>query len=225
MVRVKICGITNGRDARAACDLGAYALGFNFYEKSPRVIAPASAWKVRQRLPPEVQAVGVFVNWKPAVVVALAKSLQLSAVQLHGDELPRDAAFCAKTLPVIKAFRVNADFSLAELGKFRAVSGFLLDAARAGQYGGTGQTIDWVLARRAAARRPIILAGGLTPENVADAILSVRPYALDVASGVESRAGKKDHSKMREFFAEVERANRELTGAEAKLPLMKSKGR
>lgn len=216
MVRVKICGITNGRDARAACELGAYALGFNFYEKSPRVVSPAEAWKVRQNLPAAVQAVGVFVNWKPTVVVALAKSLQLSAVQLHGDESPRDAASCAKTLPVIKAFRVTPDFSLSELGKFRAVSEFLLDAARAGQYGGTGRIADWALARRAAARRPIILAGGLTPENVGDAIRSVRPYAVDVASGVESRAGKKDHGKMREFFAEVERANRELATAETK---------
>jgi phosphoribosylanthranilate isomerase len=216
MVRVKICGITNGRDARAACELGAYALGFNFYEKSPRVIVPAEAWKLRQRLPADVEAVGVFVNWKPAAVVALARSLRLSAVQLHGDESPRDAAFCAKSLPVIKAFRVAANFSLLELAKFRAVSGFLLDAARAGQYGGTGRTSDWAFARRAAASRPIILAGGLTPENVADAIRSVRPYAVDVASGVESRPGKKDHGKMREFFQEVERANRELAGAEAK---------
>ena len=216
MVRVKICGITNGRDARAACELGAYALGFNFYEKSPRAVSPAEAWKVRRNLPAAVQAVGVFVNWKPTVVVALAKSLQLSAVQLHGDESPRDAASCAKTLPVIKAFRVTAGFSLTELGKFRAVSEFLLDAARAGQYGGTGRIADWTLARRAATRRPIILAGGLTPENVGDAIRSVRPYAVDVASGVESRAGKKDHGKMREFFAEVERANRELASAETK---------
>jgi phosphoribosylanthranilate isomerase len=216
MVRVKICGVTNGRDARAACELGAYALGFNFYEKSPRVIAPAEAWKLRQRLPSSVQAVGVFVNWKPTAVVALARSLRLSAVQLHGDESPRDAAFCAKSLPVIKAFRVGANFSLSELARFRGVSGFLLDAARAGQYGGTGSTSDWAFARRAAASRPIILAGGLMPENVADAIRSVRPYAVDVASGVESRPGKKDHGKMREFFQEVERANRELAGAEAK---------
>jgi len=210
MVRVKICGVTNGRDALAACDLGAYALGFNFYEKSPRVVAPAEAWKLRQRLPAGVEAVGVFVNWKATAVVALAEALQLSAVQLHGDEGPRDATFCAKHVPVIKAFRVTPDLSLSELAKFRRVSGFLLDAARAGQYGGTGSTADWSFARRAAATRPIILAGGLTPENVAQAILAVRPQAVDVASGVESRPGKKDHGKMREFFCEVDRANREL---------------
>jgi phosphoribosylanthranilate isomerase len=213
MVHVKICGVTNARDARAAYELGAYALGFNFYEKSPRVIAPAEAWKLRQSLPADVEAVGVFVNWKPTAVVALAEALQLSAVQLHGDECPRDAAFCAKRIPVIKAFRVTQELSLAELAKFRRVSGFLLDAVRAGQYGGTGRTADWSFARRAAATRPIILAGGLTPENVAEAILAVQPQAVDVASGVESGPGTKDHGKMREFFHEVERANRELADA------------
>jgi phosphoribosylanthranilate isomerase len=190
--------------------LGAEALGFNFYEKSPRVIAPADAWKIRQALPPEVRAVGVFVNWKPAAVVALAEALQLSAVQLHGDESPQAAAFCAKKVPVIRAFRVGELFSLAELGKFRGVSQFLLDAARPGQYGGTGHKANWELARKAAMRRPIILAGGLTPENVAEAIQHVRPWGVDVASGVESKPGKKDHSKMLDFFHEVQRANREL---------------
>jgi len=210
MVRVKICGITEGRDARAAVELGAAALGFNFYENSPRVTTPADAWEIRRSLPKDVQAVGVFVDWKPTVVVALAKALQLSAVQLHGHECPRHAAFCARSLPVIRAFRVGENFSLAELGKFRSVSQFLLDAARPGQYGGTGHTTDWALARKAGARRLIILAGGLKPENVAEAILAVRPYAVDVASGVESKPGKKDHGKMREFFVEVDRANQEL---------------
>ena len=210
MVRVKICGITEARDAQVAVELGAAALGFNFYEKSPRVTTPADAWEIRRKLPKKVEAVGVFVDWKPTAVVALAKALELSAVQLHGDECPRNAAFCARSVPVIRAFRVGEGFSLAELGKFRSVSQFLLDAARPGQYGGTGHTTDWMLARKAAARRPIILAGGLRPENVAEAILAVRPYAVDVASGVESKPGKKDHRKMREFFAEVERANKEL---------------
>ena len=216
MVRVKICGITEGRDARAAVELGAAALGFNFYEKSPRVTTPADAWEIRRSLPKDVQAVGVFVDWKPTVVVALAKALQLSAVQLHGHECPRHAAFCARSLPVIRAFRVGENFSLAELGKFRSVSQFLLDAARPGQYGGTGHTTDWALARKAGARRLIILAGGLKPENVAEAILAVRPYAVDVASGVESKPGKKDHGKMREFFVEVDRANREISQTAAK---------
>jgi phosphoribosylanthranilate isomerase len=216
VVRVKICGVTNGPDARAACDLGAYALGFNFYEKSPRAIAPAEAWKLCKGLPDAIKAVGVFVNWQPAAVVALAKSLRLSAVQLHGDETPRDAALCAKSLDVIKAFRVTADLSLADLNKFRAASQFLLDAAVAGQYGGTGHTANWDFARRAAASHSIILAGGLTPDNVAAAIQFVRPNGVDVASGVESRPGKKDHGKLREFFQEVERANSELAARGAK---------
>ena len=210
MVRVKICGITNARDASAAMDLGVAALGFNFYEKSPRSIAPAEAWQIRQTMPRDVQAVGVFVNWKPGSVLALATALQLSAVQLHGDELPGDDATCARAVAVIKAFRVGSGFSLAAFGRFRCASWFLLDAARAGQYGGTGHTTNWDFARKAALKRPIILAGGLSPENVAEAILAVRPYAVDVASGVESKPGKKDQGKMREFFSEVERANREI---------------
>ena len=214
MVKVKICGITDAPDARAAIELGAASLGFNFYEKSPRVIAPADAWKIRQTLPKGVQAVGVFVDWKPAAVIGLARALKLSAAQLHGDESPRDAGYCARRISVIKAFRVGPDFSLMELGKFRGVAQFLLDAARPGQYGGTGHRTNWDLARKAALRRPIILAGGLRPENVAEAILAVRPYAVDVASGVEWKPGKKDRGKMREFFREVERANKELRRGE-----------
>jgi len=196
MVRVKICGITNARDARSAIDLGAAALGFNFYEKSPRAVAPAEAWQIRQTMPKDLQAVGVFVCWYPGAVLPLATALKLSAVQLHGDELPGDAATCARTVAVIKAFRVGNGFSLAAFGKFHCASWFLLDAARAGQYGGTGHTTSWDVARKAALKHPIILA--------------VRPYAVDVASGVESKPGKKDHGKMREFIREVERANREL---------------
>jgi phosphoribosylanthranilate isomerase len=217
MVRVKICGITSEPDAQAAVDLGASALGFNFYENSPRVIAPAEAWAIRQTLPKAVQAVGVFVDWEPDAVLALAQALHLSAVQLHGDESPRQADFCARKIPVIKAFRVGKDFSAVEMKKFRSSTQFLLDAAVPGQYGGTGHTANWDVARKVAESRPILLAGGLTPENVAEAIRYVRPYGVDVASGVESRPGKKDRGKMREFFEEVERANRELRpGAEAK---------
>jgi phosphoribosylanthranilate isomerase len=215
MVHVKICGITNLADARAACDLGAYALGLNFYEKSPRVIAPATAWNIRRSLPDGIQAVGVFVNWKPAAVIALCTSLQLSAAQLHGDESTMDAVLCSKALPVIKAFRVPPSISPARIAKFPRGTQFLLDAAKPGQYGGSGHIANWTIARRIAATRPIILAGGLTPENVAEAIRTVRPHAVDVASGVESRAGKKDRGKMREFFREVERANRDLASAQA----------
>jgi phosphoribosylanthranilate isomerase len=211
-VRVKICGITNWLDARAACDAGADALGFNFYAKSPRVISPAAAWDMRKKLPPFVAAVGVFVNWKAGPVNSLAASLQLSAAQLHGDETPQVAAEVARRVPVIKAFRIRKDFSLAQLAKFAAAAAILLDGAQAGQYGGTGKTTDWALADKAARKHRIILSGGLNPENVAEAIRAVRPYAVDVASGVESRPGKKDAGKLREFLREVERASRELAG-------------
>jgi phosphoribosylanthranilate isomerase len=210
MVRVKICGITNWSDARTACDLGAHALGFNFYEKSVRAIAPAAAWEIIRRSPPFVAPVGIFVNWAPEAVTALAESLHLAAAQLSGDEMPAGVAAVARRVPVIKVIRAAKGFSPAKLGAFRAATAFLFDAAQAGQYGGTGKTADWGVARAAAKSRFIILAGGLTPENVGEAIRFVRPYAVDVASGVESRAGKKDHGKLREFFREVERANRDL---------------
>jgi phosphoribosylanthranilate isomerase len=208
MVRVKICGITNWPDARAACDAGADALGFNFYAKSPRAIAPAEAWRIIRRLPPFVAPVGVFVNWAPRAVLSLADALRLSAVQLHGDESPRDVVACARHTFVIKAFRVKSGFRPAEFRRHAAASAFLLDAAQAGQFGGTGKTTDWALARRVARARLIILSGGLSPDNVAEALRTVRPYAVDVASGVESRPGRKDPGKLREFFAEVSRACR-----------------
>jgi phosphoribosylanthranilate isomerase len=212
MVRVKICGITNPDDARLATELGAHALGFNFYEKSPRAVSPADAWNLRRKLAPFVSAVGIFVDWKPSAVTALATSLRLDAVQLHGDECVRHVDFCAKRLPVIKALRVGPDFSEKLFARFRSASAFLLDAApdvnEPEQFGGTGRTIDWSLARKLAASHRIILAGGLTPENVVEAIRTVHPYAVDVASGVESRPGKKDPGKLRAFFDEVARAQR-----------------
>ena len=213
MVRVKICGITRLQDARLAEKLGAYALGFNFYEKSPRNVSPADAWKIRNSLRPDTEAVGVFVNWNPEVITHLAKALQLSAVQLHGDETPKQLASLADELPVIKAFRVGISFSVSNFKKFRRASFFLLDAAAGSKFGGSGKTFDWSIAKKAASSPKIILAGGLTPENVAEAILAVRPYAVDVASGVESRPGKKDAGKLRAFFSEVAHANRALSSS------------
>ena len=214
MVRVKICGITNPDDARLATELGAHALGFNFYEKSPRAVSPADVWKIRSKLAPFISAVGIFVDWKPSAVIALAVSLRLDAVQLHGDECAHNVDDCSKRLPVIKALHVGTDFSEKLFPRFRSASAFLLDAAPDGnepkQFGGTGRTIDWSLARKLAASHRIILAGGLTPENVVEAIRTVHPYAVDVASGVESRPGKKDPSKLRAFFDEVARAQRNL---------------
>jgi phosphoribosylanthranilate isomerase len=207
MVRVKICGVTRWEDAHLACELGASALGFNFYEKSPRVITPAAAWDIIRRLPPFVAPVGVFVNWQPSAVVALAKSLHLGAVQLHGDEDAACVAACTKDLPVIKALHVGKDFSLAQLKQFKAASAFLCDAVptggHAGEFGGTGQRANWEAARDVAKSRCVILAGGLTPEIVREAIRYVCPYAVDVASGVESAPGVKDPVKLRDFFSAV----------------------
>jgi phosphoribosylanthranilate isomerase len=214
-VRVKICGITRLEDARLAIELGAAALGFNFYEKSPRCLAPAGAWKMISRLPALVSTVGVFVNWDSASVMALAKSLHLGAVQLHGHESGAITTECARHVPVIKAFRTDSRFSLNQFRAHSPASAFLLDAALANKnpeyFGGTGRLADWKIAKRAAEKYPVLLAGGLTPENVAKAILAVRPYAVDVASGVESRPGKKDPAKLRAFFAEVARANLQLS--------------
>ena len=210
MVRVKICGITNWQDAQTACDLGAAAVGFNFYERSARVISPSAAWKIISRLGDNVESAGVFVNWSAEAVIALARALDLDAVQLHGDEIPSVVRECAKDFQVTKAFQVGAKFQLKKLRAYKGASAFLFDADGTGQYGGTGKRADWTVARRAAKSHRIILAGGLTPENVGEAIRFVRPYAVDVASGVEARPGKKDRGKLREFFAEVESANREL---------------
>jgi phosphoribosylanthranilate isomerase len=210
VVLVKICGITNAPDARAACEAGANFLGFNFYEKSPRHIVPADASKIRSQLPKNVEAVGIFVNSKPAAIASLSASVRLDAVQLHGDETPSSVAEVARAIRVLKAFRVGPGFSLATFDAYPEAFAFLLDASHAGQYGGTGRTTDWALARRAALSRRIILAGGLKVENVAAAIRLVRPFAVDVASGVESKPGKKDHGRLRDFIQEVRRAEREL---------------
>src|SRR3989442_9675799 len=136
MVRVKICGITTWLDARAAFEAGAHALGFNFYPPSPRALAPAAAWEIRRRLPPFVEAVGVFVNWEANAVASLCASLRLHAAQLHGDESPKLVAEVARRIPAIKAFRAGDGLSLSRLPKYRAASAFLLDGARKGQYGG-----------------------------------------------------------------------------------------
>jgi phosphoribosylanthranilate isomerase len=211
MVRVKICGVTKAEDAKLAAELGAHALGFNFHEQSPRCITPFAAAELIRRLPPFVALVGIFVNWSEAPVIALCKALRLSAAQLHGDESPQVVERVAGRVPVIKAVRQGQGVAAPDFSQFRGVSAFLLDSAVSGQYGGTGTTGNWHLARAAAQSHRLILAGGLTPENVGEAIRIVRPYAVDVASGVESRPGKKDPAKLRAFFDEVARASREIS--------------
>ena len=210
MIRVKICGITNLADARAATDAGANALGFNFYEKSLRRVVTADAAQIRAKLPKEIEAVGVFVNANPADINTLRAFVRFDAAQLHGDETPEIVSRVASSLPVVKAFRVDANFVLTTLKRYADVFAFLLDGARAGQYGGTGQTTDWDLARCAATSHRIILSGGLKVENVAEAIRIVHPYGVDVASGLETKPGKKDHARLKEFIDEVRRAEHQL---------------
>jgi phosphoribosylanthranilate isomerase len=199
MVRVKICGITRLEDALAAAHAGADALGFNFWPKSKRYVDPRTAGGIIARLPPFVAAVGVFVDPTREEALRAAELSGVHWLQLHGDESPE---LCASLpLPVIKGIRVRDRASLDRLGAYD-VAGFLLDADTSG-YGGSGETFDWSLAAEAARRAPVVLAGGLSPGNVADAVRQVRPWAVDVASGVESAPGIKDHEKTARFIREA----------------------
>src|SRR5271165_2459566 len=197
MVRVKVCGLTTPEDACLAAELGAHAIGLNFFPESPRAISPFTARTILRELPPLVSSVGIFVNWAPEPVIALSQALRLSAAQLHGDETPQVVAEVAKKLPVIKALRIEKGTAPIALPRHRAATAFLLDADSPGKFGGTGLTTDWTQARTLAQSHRIILAGGLAPENVADAILAVHPFAVDVATGVELLPGKKDPRKLR----------------------------
>src|SRR5437588_11602445 len=208
IVHVKICGVTNWPDARLAVDLGVHALGFNFYPLSPRSISPAAAWAIARRLPPLVATIGVFVNWPANVIAALAGALRLDGVQLHGDELPGDVKDLVWRFRVIKAFAAGPRFKLATLSRYRAASAFLLDGHRSGLYGGTGHTSDWRLALRARRYGRVIVAGGLRPDNVAQAIAEAKPFGNDGASGVEARPGQKDPRALRELMREVQAADR-----------------
>jgi len=208
MTQIKICGITRLEDALVAIDLGVGALGFNFYPRSPRYISIRKASYILEKLPPFVTKIGVVVDFGPAREVRrLAQVLGLNGIQLHGNE-SSDLARSLKPCLVLKAFRVTEDFRVTSLQHYPA-SAILLDGFVAGKFGGTGKTIDWSLARRASRFHRIILSGGLTPGNVSEAIRVARPYAVDVASGVESSPGKKDFRKMRMFVVSVERADRE----------------
>jgi phosphoribosylanthranilate isomerase len=197
MIHVKICGITNHEDAQAAVDAGADALGFVFYPPSPRHVSPKQAAQIILRLPPFVTTVGLFVDAALETVNDLAARCKLDRIQLHGSETP---AFCGQVRqPVIKAFRMKSVESLRQLPSYR-VSAYLLDAYVEGALpGGTGTPFPWALAARAKVYGPVILAGGLTPDNIATAIAQTRPYGVDVSSGVESAPGIKDHRKVREF--------------------------
>jgi phosphoribosylanthranilate isomerase len=209
-VKVKICGIRSLEEAEAALDEGADALGFNFWPRSPRYITPRAAGEIIARLSPMASSVGVFVNEDAGRILEIASDLQLSAVQLHGDESPE---FCKRLAAVktIKAVRVGQDFDLSVIERY-SVAMVLLDSDIKGSYGGTGQRFDWRIALDAKRLAPIILAGGLNTENVWDAITHVRPAAIDVCSGVEAEPGRKDLTKLRSFMAVVARANALIAG-------------
>ena len=205
MVSVKICGITNWDDAKLAMDAGADALGFNFYANSPRRIALSRAKQVIRRMPSCVAAVGVFVNASAKEIVRIARAANLTALQLHGEESPATVERLAREYPVLKAFRVGPGFRLSELKRYADASGFLLDGYDRERHGGTGKRFDWEIAREAKRYGPVILAGGLRAENVADAIREAEPFGLDVCSGVEQRPGTKDAKKVRRLMAAVRR--------------------
>lgn len=197
MVRVKICGITNLADARHAVACGADALGFVFHPGSPRYVAPETVREIIAALPPLLTSVGLFVNQPPARMLETARFCGLDVLQLHGDEPPESCSL--PPYRVIKALRVRGAESLDQHDKY-PVAALLLDAWVPGEYGGTGQVFDWPLAAEVARSRPVILAGGLTPDNVAAAVGAVRPYAVDVSSGVEAAPGRKDPDKVAAFI-------------------------
>ena len=204
-VRVKICGLRRLPDALAAVEAGADAIGLNFWRPGRRYVPPEVARQIARALPPFVCKVGVFVDEDPDRVREVAELVGLDALQLHGAESPE---ICAEfDLPVIKSIKVRGPESLAGLARYR-VAGLLLDTHVPGAAapGGSGQTFDWALAARARDAGPIVLSGGLTPDNVEEAIRKARPYAVDVASGVETD-GEKDPGKIRAFIARVQAWN------------------
>jgi len=203
MVKVKICGITNWSDARGAVEAGADFLGFNFYRESSRYIAPVAARRIVQRLPEKVASVGVFVNEAEPEMLEIARRVGLDYVQLHGDETAEVVSRMRRSIRVIKAIRVRESFRVAQLANFKGASSILLDGFDAQLRGGTGKSFNWKLAKSAGRKRQIFLAGGLTPENAAEAVSAARPFAIDVCSGVESRPGKKDVARMRALVAAV----------------------
>lgn len=201
--RIKICGITRVEDALVAAEQGADALGFVFYRASPRWVEPARAAAIVAALPPLLTAVGLFVNAEPAFVRAVLAEVPLGLLQFHGDE---DEAYCRQfERPYLKAARMRPGFDLVQYAaSFPSAQALLLDAFVEG-YGGGGKTFDWDLIPRALAR-PIVLSGGLAPDNVGDAVRRLRPAAVDVSSGVEAAKGIKDHAAIAAFIAGVRNA-------------------
>jgi phosphoribosylanthranilate isomerase len=203
---IKICGITNYADAANAVDAGATAIGFNFFPQSKRYIAPEAAKEIAEKVRGKIATVGVFVNEDAAAVKKIGALVKLTYCQFHGDE---DEEYVNSFPNAIKAFRVNDSLKNVYFDDFRTAA-FLLDAYDEKEFGGTGKTFNWLLAREANEFGKIILAGGLTPENIEEAIRIVEPWGVDVSSGVEESPGKKDHGKVR-IFTERSRNSFEQT--------------
>ena len=203
--RVKICGITRLEDAEHAVEAGAWALGMVFWPPSPRAVGLADAQAIGAALRRRAKVVGVFVNATPDEVVATADAVGLTHVQLHGDEGPSFAEAVARRagVEVVKAGRVGARADVQALDAFRNVDFHLLDTYRAGAPGGTGETFDWGLARERRSAVPLLLSGGLTPENVAAGIAATEPWGVDTSSGVESAPGVKDPARIEAFLQAV----------------------
>lgn len=205
--RVKICGITRPQDALAAAQAGADAIGLVFYPRSPRAVEIDQAREIVDALPPFVTTVGLFVDTDAARIRQVLDSIPLDLLQFHGDESPADCRCYGR--PYLKALRMREEADvLATARQYYDAAGLLLDTYRADQPGGTGERFDW---RRVPARLtiPVVLAGGLTPDNVAEAILTAQPFGVDVSGGVEAQKGIKDVYKIRSFIAEVERVGRD----------------
>lgn len=204
-IKVKICGLTTPQDAEAASQAGADLLGLVFYDRSPRHVTIESASRIARVIPPDVLRVGLFVNPDPQLVTQALTSCGLQMLQFHGDESPE---FCRQFgVMTMKAFRVKGADTLAALKQYNT-DAWLLDAHVRGKFGGTGQTFDWSLAAQTTQMgKPVFLAGGLTPENVGDAIREVRPYGVDVSGGVEASPGRKDPEKVRAFIRAARQAD------------------
>lgn len=206
MVRVKICGITNLPDALFAVRFGADAVGFVF-AKSPRQVDLSKAERICKRLPPFVSKAGIFVNEAPERVMEIAFGLHLDILQFHGDETP-EYLKTFRPIKTVKAFRIQNEKSLKKIGEYVTTDAVLLDSFSPRKAGGTGRSFDWNLAQEAKKhKKPLILSGGLNPQNVAEAVRIVKPYAVDVSSGVELYPGKKDLKKMKAFIENAERAS------------------
>lgn len=207
MTQIKICGITNAQDAINASRLNVDMLGFVFYKKSKRYVESKAAGEIVKKLPPSIKKVGVFVDEKPGRVRAIAEELSLDMLQFHGDETPKYCDSFEDRYKVIKAFRIRDKKDLSKINDYDT-DFYLLDTYEERSAGGTGKAFDWKILKDFEILQPIILAGGLTPKNVAGAIEELSPYGVDVSTGVETRPGEKDLRLMKEFINNARKLDR-----------------